>query len=473
MLDCDQNKMTGRTLLRHWLVGLVMPLALSLATPAFAASKPVSFSRDIAPIFINKCQTCHGPDKAKGKYQLHTYELMLKAGSSKSPSITPGKPATSELYRLLTAKDADDRMPQDDNPLPTAQIALIERWIKEGARFDGPDPKSALITLVPRKEHPAPPATYPQSVPLLALAFSPSGQELAVGGYNEITIWNPATGALLRRIKNVAQQTHALAYNTNGTLLAAATGDPSKLGEVALYDPLKGTLIKTLATLHDAALDVKFSPDGTRLASCGSDNAIRIFDVATWKEIRRIEQHADWVISLAWNTNGTELASASRDKTARVFNAATGDLEATFADHGEPVFAVAFTEDGKSVYSAGRERKIRVWDSHSGSTEKKGKRRVIDGFDGDIFQLLLQDGRLFCSSADRKARQYQSSDNSLIHTFTGHKDWVYALAYDAASKRLATGSYDGEVRLWNVEDGKQVLAFQAAPGQRPSPVAAR
>jgi len=48
--------------------------------------------------------------------------------------------------------------------------------------------------------------------------------------------------------------------------------------------------------------------------------------------------------------------------------------------------------------------------------------------------------------------------------FTGHSDWVYSLAIDEKSKRLASGSYDGEVRVWNLEDGQVLAHFIAAPG---------
>ncbi|MEW6304172.1 MAG: WD40 repeat domain-containing protein, partial [Verrucomicrobiota bacterium] len=346
---------------------------------------------------------------------------------------------------------------QDDQPLPAAQIALIERWIMEGAKFDG-DPKALLVSLIPKTGHPEPPAAYPRAVPAAALAFSPDGKELAVGGYHEITIWN-LEGKLLRRLKNVARQTHALAWHAGGTLLAAASGEPGRLGEVALFDARKGTLLKLLATLPDIALDVKFSPDGTRLASCGADNAIRIFEIPGGKELLKIEQHADWVMAVAWKSDGSEIASASRDKTARVFKLPGGELESTFTDHGEPVLAVAFAPDGKTVFTGGRDRRVFDW---SASEAKRGK--AFDGFEHQINQLAVFDKFLLSTCADKKVRQHHLEDRSLVRTLEGHTDWVYALAVHAPTKCLATGGYDGEVRLWNLDDGKLLTAFKAAPG---------
>src|SRR5207244_4561455 len=138
--------------------------------------------------------TCHGTEKSKGGYQLSGFELALKPGESKTPSINPGQPKESELYRRISTENEEDRMPQKEEPLTNAQIALITRWIAEGARFDGSDRNAPLITLIPKAPKPDPPAAYPLAVPIVALAFSPDGKELAAGGYYEITFWNPEDG---------------------------------------------------------------------------------------------------------------------------------------------------------------------------------------------------------------------------------------------------------------------------------------
>jgi len=428
-------------------------------TPGDDRNHSVSFAKDIAPIFSKKCFKCHSAEKPKGSFQLHTFDLLLKAGDSKSPPIVPGDASQSELYRRLVASDGDDRMPQKDDPLPASQIALIERWIKEGARFDGPDSKAPIVSLIPRDPYPDPPAKYRFPVQITALAFSPDGSELAVAGYHEITVWDPVAGKLLRRIKNVAERTYALAYRPNGAVLAAASGVPGQTGESALYDPKEGKLIKSLGTTTDVMLALSFSPDGARLAVGGADNAIRVYDAASGKEMLLIQQHADWVTALAFSKDGSHLASASRDRSARVYDSKSGELETTYNEHAGSVLAVAFAEDGKQVFSAGKEKKILVW--NAADARKAGE---LVGFEGDIVKLLADGPNLFSCSSDKTVRQHDAADRKLIQTYSGHKDWVYSLAYHPQTRRLASGSHDGEVRIWTTEDGKLLASFTAAPG---------
>lgn len=440
--------------------------ALARAQEQPAPAAPVSFTKEIAPIFLKNCQTCHGQNEPKGEFQLYSYALLMKPGASTLPSITAGKPDESELWRLVSSEDAAERMPKDAEPLPADAIALLKRWLEEGAVFDGPDPQATLASIVPKLPHPAPPEAYRVPIPITAVAFRPDGQELAVGGYHEITIWNPATGALVRRIPNVDQRTYGLAYNQDGSLLAVAAGTPGQSGEVTLLDPNQGTLVKDLGSMADVAFDVAFNPAGNKLAACSADRSIRIYDVASGAQERLIEDHADWVMAIAWNHDGTRLASASRDKTSKLFDAATGDSLATYPGHGEPVFGAAFSPDGAAVFTAGGNRMVHVWNPADGN-----KIAEIGGYGGEVYKLVIRQGFVFSCSADKTARQNQVADRAQVRSFEGHADYVFSLDYNEPTKRLATGSFDGEVRVWNVDDGATVVTFKAAPGLAPPPAA--
>ena len=73
-------------------------------------------------------------------------------------------------------------------------------------------------------------------------------------------------------------------------------------------------------------------------------------------------------------------------------------------------------------------------------------------------------GQVFAASADGLVKQFDLATLTEVRPYAGHHDWVYALDYDAAESRLATGGYDGEVRIWDTTTGTCLATFTAAPG---------
>src|SRR5262249_6395087 len=124
-----------------------------------------------------------------------------------------------------------------------------------------------------------------------------------------------------------------------------------------------------------------------------------------------------------------------------------------------PVYAVKFSADGKQVFSAGRDKKIHLW--NTADAKKTGE---IGGFEDEIYALLLADGKLFSAAADKLVREYAWESRQLTRTFVGHGERVYSLAWRESSHRLASGSHDGEIRLWDTATGQLVQAFKATPG---------
>jgi dipeptidyl aminopeptidase/acylaminoacyl peptidase len=424
-----------------------------------AERSPVSFRKQIAPILLKRCQGCHGAEKAKGAFRLDTFERLNKAGESKTAPVVAGKAGASHLYQLLTTGDEDDRMPKKGDALPAGQVALIERWIEEGAKFDGPDPKAELASMVEDTEHLAPPEVYPRPVAITALAFSPDGKELAAGGYHEITLWNPADGKLAGRIKKLGERVYGLAYSPDGKLLAAADGTPGIFGEVRLCEPAARSAGKMLERISDVMLVVRFSPDGSRLAAGGADNAVHVYGVKSGKRELLIEQHADWVSDLAFSPDGARLATASRDKSARVFDSKTGAMISAFLAHEDFVSGVAFGDDGKMIFSAGRDRRIRMWNGADGKGSK-----TIARLDAEPFKLQASGGMLFSTCADGVLRQYSQRKLELVREYPRAGDWVYSIAVDAKNGRVATGCYSGEIKVWDLASGKLISGFVAAPG---------
>jgi mono/diheme cytochrome c family protein len=97
-----------------------------------AASTP-DFAREVRPLLEEHCFKCHGPEKQKGGLRFDAREGAFKTGESGEKAIVPGQATRSRLIKLVSSKDDDERMPSKGEPLSSAQIDLLKRWIDAGA----------------------------------------------------------------------------------------------------------------------------------------------------------------------------------------------------------------------------------------------------------------------------------------------------------------------------------------------------
>jgi mono/diheme cytochrome c family protein len=116
-------------------VCLVSWLAWTFVRPAFLPEARVDFNRDIRPILNQNCAACHGGVRQKAGVSFSYREDALGKGKSGRPTIVPGDPDGSELIARVTSKDPEVRMPYHAAPLQPEQIALLRRWIKQGAEW--------------------------------------------------------------------------------------------------------------------------------------------------------------------------------------------------------------------------------------------------------------------------------------------------------------------------------------------------
>ncbi len=98
-----------------------------------AVAEPVDFARDVRPIFAKRCVGCHGPKKHEGGLRLDLRRTTFQGGDS-GPAFVPGT-STGEALKRLVSKDEKLRMPLHEEPIPAKEIATLQAWVEQGAKW--------------------------------------------------------------------------------------------------------------------------------------------------------------------------------------------------------------------------------------------------------------------------------------------------------------------------------------------------
>ncbi|MCF6310847.1 MAG: DUF1553 domain-containing protein [Verrucomicrobiales bacterium] len=95
----------------------------------------IDYFKEVQPLLETKCYDCHKGSKIKGDLRLDTREAAFKGGEADGPSVVPGKVEDSSLIWRIRHDAGDDIMPPKGDPLTKAEIALLEKWVQEGASW--------------------------------------------------------------------------------------------------------------------------------------------------------------------------------------------------------------------------------------------------------------------------------------------------------------------------------------------------
>jgi serine/threonine protein kinase/WD40 repeat protein len=231
----------------------------------------------------------------------------------------------------------------------------------------------------------------------------------------------------------------------------------------------------------EEVVSIALLPDGKKLAAgiwCLDDprdfgpGAVDIFDLSSKKRLHRLEGHTSVLTSVASGRldGQTIVASASWDKKVLIWNADTGALKLTYEGHSNAVLSVAIAPTGLLAASGGADRDnvsmgrtagteepgVRLWETRTGKDVA-----VLHGHRGGVCSVAFSPNslRLATASYDGTARIW-NVNGAELRRLQGHRGAVLGVAWSPDNKQIATVGADTTVRLWDVETGREQAVYR-------------
>jgi WD40 repeat protein len=213
----------------------------------------------------------------------------------------------------------------------------------------------------------------------------------------------------------ITDRANSLAFSPDGKTLAIGSGEPSRSGDITLWDMATGKLTKNYAERHlDSVFALDFSPDGKLLASGGADKAVRITDLSTGKVVKVFEGHTHHVLGVSWRADGRLLASSGADNVVKVWDWITGD-----------------------------------------------RRKSVDGWDKEVTGIhYLGAADQFATSAGDNKLRLITSDGGEVKQLAGATAFLQSLATTKSGDVVLGGDQDGNLREWDVATAKEIAVFK-------------
>jgi WD40 repeat protein/tetratricopeptide (TPR) repeat protein len=302
------------------------------------------------------------------------------------------------------------------------------------------------------------------------LALSPDGKQLALlrerpdTQKSEVDVWETATGKLIHACTGFRSKAVAVAFSPDGSRLATCGGkDPRRpdpaVGEVRLWDAATGQVVLDVKQLPAVIQGVCFSPDGKQLAGAGTDGMLRLWDTATGQEVRAWAGHEGSANAVAFSPDGERLVSGGADHLVRIWGLRQEPPSVlSCRGHLGPVRAVAFGPDGTRVASGGDDRAVKVWGLEG--EELAGYRGHVDKVSSVVFS---PDGTHLASGGPLEVEVWDATrpPGSAL-ALPKH---ARPAAFSPDGQRLVTGSR-GELRVRDLATGQVQVVVPAAAHQQ-------
>ena len=248
------------------------------------------------------------------------------------------------------------------------------------------------------------------------------------------------------------------AFSPDGLRVLSGHND----GHMRLWDRDSGRLIRRFRGHNDRTVGVAFSPDGHRALAADEDKLVRLWDLETGKVDREFRGHSGWVFNVAFSPDGRLAYSTSggkdhwndgADAAVRVWDVETGREVRKLEGHTGRVMGLSVSPDGHRVLTGGEPGLI-LWDAQTGNELRRCR-----GHSGLITNSVLLPDRHHAVSGswDRTIRIWDLDTGREIDRLVGHPSLVTWLAVSPDGHRLLSSDYNShELRLWDLQSRRLI-----------------
>jgi WD40 repeat protein len=287
-----------------------------------------------------------------------------------------------------------------------------------------------------------------ESATIQALAFSPDGRWIAIGGGRNdprIEIWDLQAERRIRHWKTYQNRVLALAFTPDGNTLVSS-GDG---GAIELWDVAEGRLLHRFLEHKSNVLSLAISPDGRNLVSGGLDG-IRLWNLRD-RQLIKVLLNLQPIYSVAFRGDGQLIAAGTHEGNIIFWPlipnegaAIVGNALPTPFRHNGGITTLDFTPDGNRLISGSFDATLKCWDLVRGELVY----RLMDHA-GWIKSLKINpNGQLFASTSRDGIRFWAINTGEAVGFISAEFDWAQAIAWYPDGLTLATGGLDPLVNLW-------------------------
>ncbi|HEV3440489.1 MAG TPA: WD40 repeat domain-containing protein, partial [Gemmata sp.] len=295
------------------------------------------------------------------------------------------------------------------------------------------------------------------------LAYSPNGKMIVVGDSNsQIAIYAPGQPAPLMAVQGIdLGEVTDVAFTADSGAVFACGRDP-KVRLTAGPKP-DGTSAGNTATRlrefvgHNGRVNaLAVIPDGSLLVTGGEDKTVRVWEVASTKQIRGFQGHQSGVTAVAVRGDGKQIASGSDDGAMRLWDLNTVDDHRAFSEANDSLWAVAYSPDGKRLAAAGSDKTIRIYNTETSKLETS-----LSGAKSPITSLAFfpDSNRLAAVGGDQVVVVWDVEKPKPIKELPGHESAILTVAVTDDGKRIVSGSADHTVRAFSPEVDKALWTW--------------